>query len=166
MKLRNLDYLALAAARRVNDRAHWLQNLFQAGFNKGATFTPAGGVAAVLNITAWDWGEKIDKVDITHTGTGGVQALLAAILRGTGKVSAFFESAAMPFSNPPNLKPGTNGSITFSLGAPNTQWIIPVMVTELHFQNEVTGGVKYDFTVEMNALAGVNQALVTEAYPT
>lgn len=161
-----LDRLALNAALRLHRGAHLLQCLFQPGYNKGTTWNPAGGVQTSIAITDWDWGEKIDKIDITNTSTLGVQALLASILRGTGKVSAFFDSGQLPWAAPLVIKAGSNGVITFVCGSPNTPWSIPAMVTELHNRSEVAGGVKYDFTVELNCLAGVAQAFLTYTYPT
>jgi hypothetical protein len=166
LALSPLDRLALRVSRRVHQRAHWLKNLFQAGFNKGVSFQPTGGVNTAINITKWDWEEQIEKIDISHTGTAGLQALLAGLLRGTGNVEAFFDSANLPWAAAPSIKSGQNGVITFNLGSPNTQWIVPSLVVKVHAQSEVAGGVKYNFDVELNCLCGVNQAFTSYVYPT
>ncbi len=63
---------------------------FQAGFNKKVTWTPAGGGLVTFNVTEHSWQEKIDKLDVTHSGSAGIQYLLAGILARRGLVQGQF----------------------------------------------------------------------------
>ena len=85
---------------------------FLAGYDKGVSFTPAGGGATAINITAHSWSEQVEKLDVSHSGTAGKQALIAGLLRGDGNIKANFDSAAMPFAAAPNVKAGTKGVMT------------------------------------------------------
>ena len=143
--------------------------LFQAGYNKGVSFQVNGaGANTSINVTEHSWAEEIERANITHSGTLGLQALLACVLKGTGNVKAQFDSTAMPFATAPGIKAGVSGLLTFNLGAPNTQFIAPVMVVKVNYQTAIQGNgtVKYDFDVEMNCLSGASQAALTYTYPT
>ncbi len=132
---------------------------FQAGFNKGTTFQPTGiGAAGVFFVTGHSWSEMIDKIDVTHTGTEGVQALLAGILRGDGNMKANIDSAQI-ISNPAvGLRAGTNGVMQFFYySATLNPFVVPCMVIKVNYKSESAGKTEYDCDVSLNALAG-NQA--------
>jgi len=95
----------------------------------------------------------IDKLDVTHTGTLGIQALLAGILRGDGNVKANFDNAQVPSTSPPFIRAGAGGLIDFYLGA-STPFTVPCLITKVNYQSTVEGKVEYDFDVSLNSLAG------------
>ena len=133
---------------------------FQAGFNKGVSFQPTGlGVAVTFYVTGHSWSEMIDKIDVTHSGTGGIQALLAGILRGDGNMKANCDSGQI-VSNPSNgLRAGTNGIMNFyfydggTFGLGTNPFSVPCMVIKVNYKSEVAGKTEYDCDVSLNALA-------------
>jgi len=127
---------------------------FQAGYDKWAAWKVSGaGAATLLQVTDHSWKEAVDKLDVTHTGSEGIQALLAGILRGNGTVKAKYNSDAMPHGAP-TIKAGYRGQLQLYLGGA-TPFYIPGMITEVQYQSAVAGSVEYQFTVELdhNAIA-------------
>ena len=95
----------------------------------------------------------IDALDVTSTNHGGLQALIAGILRGEGNVKGNVLSEGTP--NTLGIRASTNGMLQFFLGFP-LPIIAPVMVTQLNHKSTVEGKVEYDFNVRLNILAGTN----------
>lgn len=127
---------------------------FEAGYNKYAQWKYAGaGGFVTLNVTGHSWEESVDKLDVTHTGTGGLQALLAGIFRGQGTVKANYDSAAMPHGAP-RIGAGVRGALALYLGGA-TPFLIPAMILKVNYQTAVEGKVEYSFNVEIdyNALS-------------
>lgn len=126
--------------------------MFQAGFNKSPTFLVSGGGAAItLNVTGHTWAEMIDALDITHTGTGGVQALLAGIFRGDGNIKGNVDAAILPSTF--FIRAGFNGLFGIPLGSP-TPFVVPAMIVKVNYQSLVEGKVEFNFDIKLNALAG------------
>jgi len=128
---------------------------FQAGYNKHTNFTPSGTAGTTpLNVTGWSSAEEVDKLDVTHTGTGGMQAVIAGILRVNGNVKANWDDAAVISSNPtPHIRAGTKGVIGhFMTGG---QYItVPVMITKVNYQSAVEGKIEYNFDYTLDSLSG------------
>lgn len=127
-----------------------------AGKSQGVTWTPSGGSSTTLNVTDHTWSETIDAIDVTHTGAAGVQTLLAGILRGEGTVKAFLDSGASSttfLGTTQQIIAGTNGALLHTLGT-NLKYTIPCMITRVNSAVPVNGGVNYEFTVQLNDLAG------------
>src|SRR6202011_2235142 len=83
---------------------------FVPGYSQAASWQATGaGAATTLNITSHSWQEEVDKLDVTHSGSAGVQALLAGIGRGSGTIEANYDAAAIPSNTPPNIKAGAKG---------------------------------------------------------
>lgn len=133
---------------------------FIAGYNKGVTFRPSGaGGFTTLNVTGWSWKDTGEKLDVSHTGSFGQQALIAGLQRGQGNVTANLDTVQIPSTNPPNLRFGTKGVITFDEGGA-TNWQVPIMITAVNYKSEVAGKVEYNFDVELDQISG------TLTYPT
>ncbi|MFX9570749.1 hypothetical protein ABTO80_18510, partial [Acinetobacter baumannii] len=81
---------------------------------KGAYWTPDGGATYALNITGWGYKDGGDLVEITHSGTGGHQAFLAAIARVPCDLSAKLDAGYTPRSV--GLRFGVKGTISFVKG--------------------------------------------------
>lgn len=126
---------------------------FRAGYNSPVTFRPDGqNETATLNVTGHSWSEMVDKLVADHSGTGGLQALLAGVLRGDGNVKANMDAAAYPWASPlPFIRAGVNGVISFYYGA---FYAVPCMVIKINKQSEVNGLIVFDFDVSLNCLAG------------
>lgn len=95
----------------------------------------------------------VDKLDVTHTGTAGVQALLAGIFRGDGNFKGNVDTSFMIWGSPPTIVAGATGQLTFSVGS-FSRWSIPLLVHELNVQSAVEGKVEYDFNASLSILAG------------
>lgn len=127
---------------------------FVAGYNKGVTFQLSGaGGATTLLVKSWSWDEAVEKLDVTHTGTTGIQAVIAGILRGDGTVEANVDITALPNATPPTIIPGSKGTITFNVGS-STPHSCPVMVAKVHWASAVDGVVNYSFDTTLDYLTG------------
>lgn len=140
---------------------------FKAGFNLGASFTPAGGALTGVNgggstsktgagqITGWDWKESVDVLDVTHSATAGIQAVIAGVFRGEGNLKCNMDSAALLWATAGGaIIAGTKGVINLNANTPNTDWVIPIMIKEMHGKSEVAGKVELDFSIVIDELSG------------
>lgn len=138
----------------------------QAGFDKYVAFKPNGaGAAVIIHVHKHNYSDKIDRQDVTHSGTNGRQALLATVLRGDGGCEMTLDSSTLPAGTTYNLVPGTNGIFRF-LVAPSKFFDVPVMVTEVNYVSEVAGKVTWNTKVELNELAAASPETLTFARPT
>ena len=126
---------------------------YQAGYNKGVTFNPAAAGAVSINIQSYDWAEEVDALDVTHTGTSGVQALLPGVLRGECNIEANYDSDQVPSGTSLSLTGGVKGVIVATLSSGKTI-TIPVMVVRVNYRSEVAGIVRYSFTARLDSIAG------------
>lgn len=111
-----------------------------------------------LNVVDHTWRESIDKIDITHTGHSGIQALIGSIVRGTGNVKAFLDTTTHVCywdSGYANIRAGVQGQLKHYLTT-TILFTIGVLITEVNSMVPVAGGVSYDFTVELNAEANTD----------
>lgn len=131
---------------------------FLVGYDKKASWLILGGAGPVaLNITEHSWSAMVDKLDVTHTGTGGVQAVLAGILRGDGNVKANSDDAVI-ISNIANvgIVPGASGTLyLYHYAAASNPFVIPGTILRVNYKSVVNGVANYDFDVCLNRLLGV-----------
>lgn len=124
--------------------------VYEAGKNYGCTWTPSGASSVSLNVTEHSWMEQVDKIDVTNTGSGGLQALLAGILRGTGTVKAFFDSANPQYTSGTGLiRAGNKGRLTHTV-ASGKSYGIPALITQVTTTVPVAGGVTFEFQIELD----------------
>lgn len=124
---------------------------FVAGKTIGCTWTISGSTTT-LNVTDHTWAEMVDAIDVTHTGTSGVQSLIAGVLRGEGTVKGNLDvtSASTAFgSTTVGIIAGTNGVLTHSLSS-GCSYTIPAMIVRVNSAVPVNGAVNYEFTVQLN----------------
>lgn len=126
---------------------------WEAGKNTKVMFLVSGGSNTALQVTDHSWAEMIDAIDITHTGSGGVQALLAGILRGDGNVKANFDSAAKYYSTAPGVNAGASGVFQLFMNG-TLYYSVPAMIKKVNTAKPVAGAVSYDFDISMNSEAG------------
>lgn len=112
------------------------------------------GTTTSIQITEHTWKEQVEKLDVTASGMGGLQALLAGIFRGEGQVKGNVNTALVPWANPPFIVAGANGMLVLGLGTNVSGFSIPGMITEVSEQDQVAGVVNYTFNVALNFLAG------------
>lgn len=129
---------------------------FLAGYAVGYAWQTIGGVATTIFITGHSWKEQVDKLDVSSTGTGQIQAILFGIARGQGNVKGNFDTLRVPWSLPPLIRAGTKGLFIIGLGTPSN-FSIPSAVIAVHHQSAVEGKVEYDFDIELDALATAAQ---------
>lgn len=128
---------------------------FIAAFNKGVKWTPSAGAQASLNVTEHSWAEMIDAIDVTHSGSGGVQALLASILRGEGNVSAFSDDAQVISNAAINIIGGASGVMLFyHYAAAGNPFTVPAMIIKVNWKTPIANGCQYNFDVKLNSIAG------------
>ena len=125
---------------------------YQAGFDKGVSFQRDGAGSVVLNIQEWTWAEEVMKLVITHSGSQGVQAVIAGILSGEGNVQANVDAAALP-SGAAGIRAGVKGTIVMATGA-GTPFSIHVMIVKVNWRSIVTGLVTYNFDVTLDSTSG------------
>ena len=124
---------------------------FQAGFDKGCTFTPDdGGKGTTLRVTAWNVEDGADAPEVTHTGTNGQQAFVAGITRAAFSISANYDSAETPFTI--GIRGGKKGTFTFSTGGPELS--MHVIIEKVPYQNAVAGVVSFTAQGKSDALKG------------
>jgi hypothetical protein len=129
-----------------------------AGHSIPIKFTPDTFTEVTLNVTDSTWQERIDEIDITHTGTAGVQAILGGILRGDGNVKAFQDTSgtlnAKAFwatgTGNANIRAGTKGLLKVYVTAAQF-YAVPCLITKVNVARPVAGAVEYDFDVKLSA---------------
>ena len=127
---------------------------FIAGYNRGVTWQLVGaGAQTALNVTGHSWAEMVDKLDVTHTGTAGEQAVIGGVLRGDGNVKANLNDAQPIANNPPFLRAGQKGLLRFDVGT-TTPTIVPALILKVNYQSTVEGKIEYDFDVTLDSLTG------------
>lgn len=136
-------------------------NLFVSGHNNPVQFQLLGQAAETLNVTGSSWDEEINAIDVTHSGSGGIQALLANILRGNGTVNADYDLLVRsPYFFPiPQIRPGVSGLFAFYVLGPvgaagNRFFTIPCMIIKVHWETQVAGKVSYSFDVRLSSIVG------------
>lgn len=126
---------------------------FQAGWDKGATFTITGGAEGALCITGHSWEETVDKLDVSSTCTGQGQALIAGVFRGDGTVKANLNTSLHP-NVVASVAAGVKGILKLRVGSTGVFLQIPCMITKLRWASEHAGLVTYEFDVSLDLLSG------------
>jgi len=128
---------------------------FLAGYDKKVTWTPAGGALATFNVIEHSWEDAIEKLDITHSGTAGVQYLLAGILRGKGSFKANLDSTVIITNATYAIIAGQKGVMNFYQFASGANpYIVPGMIISVPFTSSVPGLVAYTANIELSGDAG------------
>ena len=122
--------------------------MFQAGFDKGVTWMSdsGGGQPVPINITGWQAEDGGDTPDISHTGTMGQQAFLAALARCPCSFTAHLDGDQTPKSV--GITFGKKGTLAFTsvTQGGNESNSIHLIIRRVPYQSEVAGTVH--FTVE------------------
>lgn len=71
---------------------------------KQTTFAIGSTVFDVLTV---DFNHEVDAADITHTGAGGSQVMLAGVERSDCTITFVYDTLNKPTISPQQLKPGT-----------------------------------------------------------
>ncbi len=126
---------------------------YVAGHSQGVSFTLDGGGLVELNVRAHDWEEFVKELETTHTGSAGIEAVIAGLLGGRGNVEANVDAAALVNATSPGVKAGAKGSLNFKYGGA-TGLIAHVMITKLHWRTVVDGLVTYSFACRIDSTSG------------
>lgn len=129
-----------------------------AGKSLSTVFTVSGGGAVTFSVIEHSWKELVDKIDITSSGHAGVQATLAGILRGDGRVKCHLNDSNVPWLAATGVRAGNNGVFRFYVGSA-LFFTVPAMVLEVNYTSAVAGAVDWEGGVTLNSEAG------TYAYP-
>lgn len=127
--------------------------LYQHGKSCPAAWTPSGGSLATLAVTSHDWQEAIEKAMANDTSAGGIQQMIAGFLTGSGQVKAFADFNNKYYASPIQIVAGSNGVLKHYITAA-LFFLIPGMITSVQSRVPVGNLVEYEFTVELNGLAG------------
>jgi hypothetical protein len=128
---------------------------FVPGFVMGAAAQPVGRPIWILNITGHSWKEAVDKLDVTSTLHGGVQALIAGILRGDGNIKGYIDNLNYIWNAP--IRAGVFATMALGVGGVATL-TIPGMITTVNEQGTVEGKGEYNFDFSLNLLASAAYA--------
>jgi hypothetical protein len=128
---------------------------FLAGYDKKVTWTPTAGALATFNITEHSWEEAVEKLVTTHSGTAGIQYLLAGVLSGKGNFKANLDDAQLVSNSTISIRAGTNGVMNFyAFASGSNPWTVPCMIISVPVKSVVMGLVSYECNVELNGVAG------------
>jgi hypothetical protein len=127
---------------------------FIPGYDKAASVLKDGQVVATtLNITSWTWEERVKELITTHSGTVGVEAMIAGILSGEGTIEANLQSDAIFHTGTNAVRAGMKGAIGLAAGL-SSPFAIHCMVTRVNWKSVVDGLVSYNFNVKLDATSG------------
>ncbi len=115
-----------------------MANTFLSGSNGKAFFN------AELNVTGWTFERRVDALETTHSGSGGVEQSIAGVKRYRGTVEANFDGDQAPTDATPNVKEGAAGTLKLYTDA-TKYYELPVLITRLELASEVEGLVRYRF---------------------
>ncbi len=115
-----------------------------------------GGSLVTLNVTDHTYKEMVDKLLTDHTGTGGIQSLIAGFFRANCNVKANLDVDAPWYVTGQFIRAGAFGQLLHyvSSSANAKAFAIPCMITEVNNASPATGLVSYDFNVELCYEAG------------
>ena len=114
--------------------------------------TGAGGFTDI-NITGWDWGDKVPGLLVTHTGSSGVAGRIPSVLDGTGMISFNYDLANQQNLSPYSIVPGATGLIRVFVSAAKF-FEIPYYIEEVPYKVVVEGKVEVQARFMMNSEAG------------
>lgn len=128
--------------------------MFQSGVDKGVTWTKDAGAAAVaINITGYSEEDGGDTPEISHTGTNGQQAFLAALRRCPCQIDLNYDTGQTPKSI--GLIFGAKGTFAFTTGTTGgvaTSDSIHVIIEKVGKKSVVNGVVSMSVTAKSDAI--------------
>jgi hypothetical protein len=128
---------------------------FEAGKNKSVLFTVSGGSEITYSVIEHSWKEAVDALDITSSGHAGIQALLAGIFRGDGRVKCKLQTGGtqQPWSAANGIRAGNNGVMKFYWGTALFHQV-PALIKEVSYMSTVASAIEWEANVGLNAEAG------------
>lgn len=98
-------------------------------------------VIASQNFQVTDFGvdHSVDDDDITHTGAGGAQVVLAGIERLEGTVTFIYDTTNKPTVSPQNLSPGIEAVLHFKPDSTD-DWSANCLCTKFSFKSGPKAG--------------------------
>lgn len=128
---------------------------FQAGKDKLVKFTVDGGGEWTIMFQESSWKEAIDKLDVTSSNHSGIQALLAGIFRGEGRVKGVLNSDAgyIPWVAAQGIRAGNKGVMKF-YQTTSLFFQVPCLVTDVEYTVQIAGKVEWAGSVSLDAIAG------------
>jgi hypothetical protein len=128
--------------------------VFADGTRNGVSFTPTGGAEVAIRIQGWDHSEEVDDVDTTHSGSLGIQEVIATILRANGTVSGTYDLANQLHKDPGGgITAGRKGVIKVYVSL-SLYFQVPVLIKSVPYKSTVPGKVDFAFTYKLSGDAG------------
>lgn len=108
----------------------------------------AGAVS--LDVTGWSATVSVELHETTHSGSAGLRTYIGGARSCQGQVTFFWDAAANPTSNPPNLNPGQTVALKLRLENATGPYLdVPAaMVVELRVVSRVNGVVECRLTFQ------------------
>jgi hypothetical protein len=138
--------------------------VFVPGYTSKVSIQPSttasfpSGTYADINVTGWDWEEKINAILTTHTGSGGVAERIAGVLDGSGTIMFNFDLANEQNLDPTDIKAGTVGLLKFfianSFNTFTKFFIVPYIIESVPYKVVVDGKVEVQAKILMNSSQG------------
>lgn len=107
---------------------------------------------ADICVTSWSATETAESFDTTNACDQGNTSSIPGATTLTGTATAFYDSAAPPFANPPNIRAGATGPLNLFLkddSSPSID-VTTAEITEVTVNSEVKGVVNFSFNFKNN----------------
>ena len=101
--------------------------------------------STTMCITEWSVTPEAEMIDVTGTCSDGYEELLDSIVKCTGMFKGFWDAAANPTTNPPNLNVGASVALKCYLkNTSSPYWNFPIAkITTFPVTSGVRKGVEY-----------------------
>ena len=117
-----------------------------------AFISGVGGSATVGGITlcvgSWSITDSCDMIDVTNSCGGGFRNFLSGIRNWTATVKTWFEGTVSQTSAPVNIRPGIQGTWTFTLGTSGKFYGGTAIVKSDTIENDVAGAVTFNVELQ------------------
>jgi len=96
-----------------------------------------------LAILSWSGEFRAERIDVTHTGSGGQSQFLAGVQRGDIQFEALWDDAHLPDADPPNLVEGELVALELHCGGSGKTFAGDLFVESVRYESAVRGRVTY-----------------------
>lgn len=128
--------------------------IFAPGYLAGVSIFVTGESGAEdVNVTGWDWEERINAILTTHTGSGGVAERIRGVLDGSGLISFNYDLANIYHLSPWSIVAGAIGEIYLYVSE-TSFFTIPFIIEAVPYKTVVDGKVEVQARFLLNGAAG------------
>lgn len=125
---------------------------FKQGYNLEVKWRLDGaGADTTLAVREHEAQPKVDELETTNTGSGGIEAYYAGITRNSGKVDFLIDIAAYAWGTV-GITQGAKGTLKFNRGGTNPE-LAHVMITSFRRGSAVNGMLNGTFEWKLDSSA-------------